>query len=169
MSCVNILDNDLTLVSPATFGEDFACATGTSNHDVLVTATLRFKPNGTWEVLRSPTGGTSSGSWHIGAPANPSDFEVRITGNIQKITTTPGCPDEPPYEETNTPVDTGWLQLNVNRQQVVSAFAHANVLCPEQHEDSTFEFTVQIRQISNHSNTVTDSGSMCAQADAVSL
>lgn len=168
MSCTTIFDNDSTLVQPPTFAQDFGCAFRASNHDAAATSKLRFNPDGTWSVSRT-FGVASNGNWHVGVPANPADFEIRITGNVQRITTTSGTVDclTPPYQETNTAVDTGWLPMNIAREEEAWAYATANIVCDSQDTSTVFTFTVQIRQISNPANTVTGSGSVCAEASAM--
>lgn len=170
MSCVNIVDNDSTLVYPPTFASEFQCAFRASNHNANANARLTFKPDGTWSTARVPVAAANNGNWHIGAPSNPSDFEIRFTGNVQSVTTTSGTPDctTPAYQETNTPVDTGWLSLATMQEFLATAFAASNAICDMQNMVTTFNFTVTIRQISKPANTVTGSGSVCAEADAMS-
>lgn len=169
MSCATIIDNDSTLVTPATFAQEFECAFRASNHDTVANARIRFNPNGTWETSRVPIASQQNGSWHIGAPSNPADFEIRFVGNVRKVTITSGTMDcmTPPYQETNTAVDTGWLPLNIAREYEATAYATANVVCDMQNTVATFTFTITIRQISKPANTVTGSGSVCGEADAM--
>lgn len=169
MSCATIIDNDSTLVTPATFAQEFPCAFRASNHDAAANAKIRFNPDGTWQTARVPVDVAQSGSWHIGAPSNPADFEIRITGNVRTVTTTSGTMDcaTPPYQETNTPIDTGWLSLAVAQEQLAIAYATANVNCTEQSTNTVLTFTATIRQISRPANAVSDSGSVCAEADAM--
>lgn len=170
MSCVNIVDNDSTLVNPATFGQFFPCAARASNHDASATSRIIFNPNGTWQAWRTFSA-ANNGQWHIGAPANPADFEIRFVGNINQITTTsgdPGC-STPALQEFNTPVDSGWLTLNVAHEQAITAYATANAICNMQDTDVTFDFTIYIRQISNNANAVSGSGSICASASAETM
>lgn len=172
MSCVNVLDNDSTLVNPPTYGQSFRCAFRGSNHDAASTSRIRFNTDGSWTVTRSTGGGGASlGSWHVGAPANPGAFEIRFTGNVQEIKNTSGNQDcfTPPVEETNDPVDTGWLSLAVAQEQSVSTFASANVNCNAQDSEAIYEFVIQIRQISNQANAVSTNGSICAGASALTL
>lgn len=169
MSCVNIVDNDSTLVYPPTFAQEFECAFRASNHDASASLRIAFYPDGTWQTRRVPAIGPNNGRWHVGTPANPADFEIRITGNVNKITTTSGTVDcmTPPYQETNTPVDTGWVSLSVMQEYINYAYATANINCDMQNTVATFNFTITIRQISNPANSVTGSGSTCAEADAM--
>lgn len=165
MSCVNVLDNDFTLVSPPTFAQEFACATKASNHNAAALARITFNPDGTWAIFRN-AGAAASGSWHVGAPAVA--FEIRFIGNVQEVTFTSGTVDcdTPAYQETNTPVDSGWLPLSVAQMMEVAAYAVSNVICDSQEMIATFTFSIQIRQISKPTNTVTGAGSICADATA---
>ena len=102
MSCVNVLDNDTTLVPP-TFTGDFPCAEAAvptcNSGGYLKTASanssLTFFSDGTWVVsgygggfancgnsTGSPNGVIASGEWITGA-FNPADYEIRITGQTR--------------------------------------------------------------------------------------
>lgn len=187
MSCVNVLDNDTTLVPP-TFTGAFACAQGavpTCNAGgYLKTGTasssLSFLPDGTWNVngygggfancgsgTGSPNGPIASGQWITGS-FNPADFEIRITGQKRyeydtQAPTGPfsGCPNPQDPIGYDPPFDDGWLPLSAGHS--ISAVTNVNntQVCILSIKAVT-EFTVQIRQISNHANTVTGSGSICA-------
>lgn len=173
MSCANILDNDTTLVAPPTFAQGFECHVRASNHDAAAGAALRFLPNGTWTL--SHGGGLNllmeTGNWHIGAPSNPGDYEVRITGLRDTVfTRTPGLGSSDEctgsYVNDGVAFDTGWVTLSSTALASVNAYAQANVSCNENMTE-TLAFTATIRQISNPSNNVTGSGSICAEADAM--
>lgn len=176
MSCVSILDNDSTLVSPPSFAQNFDCAIRSYTHNAGARSTLNFLPNGTWtlgnEVL-FPNLFVATGSWHVGVPANPADFEIRFTGTVHKIIETQGNNPTPgmecnelPYQETYTPEDSGWQPLNVARAEFITASAIATGRCGQQDTYVDFPFTIQIRQISNNSNAVSGSGTLCAEANA---
>lgn len=169
MSCVNVLDNDTTLLAP-TFGQEFSCAFRASNHNAAANSRIRFNPDGTWIVTRSPLSGPdNTGSWHTGAPANPGDFQIRFTGNIESIILTSGnmsCMTLP-SQVFNTPVDSGWLSLATMQEYMVNAFAASDMNCDSQNMVSTFTFSITIRLAANPANQVTDSGSICAEADAM--
>lgn len=176
MSCVNILDNDNTLVNPPTYAQDFECAVRLYTHNAGARSFINFLPDGTWTVrneMQAPSILIASGSWHVGVPANPADFEIRFTGNVRKVTETQGTNPNPgmeceeiPYQETNTAKDSGWLQLNMAREEFITATALSTGRCGEQNQQVTYTFTIQIRQMSNNSNSVTGNGTLCAEADA---
>ena len=171
MSCVSVLDNDNTLPAP-TFGQEFSCAFRASNHNASANSRIKFNPDGTWVVTRSPLSGPdTTGNWFTGVPPVPADYEIRIVGNTQMIINTSGTMDctTLPYQEFNTPFDTGWLPLGVAREHLVSAFAAADVNCNSQNNTSTSTFTITIRAVANHANNVSASGSICAEADAMTL
>lgn len=171
MSCVNVLDNDNTLPAP-TFGQEFSCAFRASNHNASSNSRIKFNPNGTWVVSRSPLSGPdTTGSWFTGVPPVPADYEIRFVGNIQRVINTSGTMDciTLPYQEFNTPVDTGWLSLATAQEQLVTAFAASDVNCNSQNAVGIFTFNITIRTAANHANNVSASGSICAEADASTL
>lgn len=185
MSCVNILDNDTTLLPP-NFTGVLPCAYAVSewhlNTDstTWATQTLRFKPDGTWEKVNhadNPVSTTvvETGAWIAGA-FNPADYQIRITGvKHTAIYSWPagqwggsdicaGFLGVPPLISYDPPYDTGWLPLNSPRVEATGIGLMGSEICMR-YVDVIDEYTVQIRQISNPANTVTGSGSLCARVE----
>lgn len=208
MSCVNILDNDTTLVPP-TFGGAHSCmlvgpptaGCGGYYHSDSAKVAIVFNPDGTWNLthaghIRTVTisGGTcetvypatqgiaASGVWIAGA-FNPADYEMRAYGtekatftgwpagrfgssDICEGTMTP--PHTPPIVATPWGVgsfDTGWLGLGTNRETQIGRsrnYAGGTISCVE-YEEWEQNFTIELRQISNHANVVTATGKICFQ------
>ena len=177
MSCVNILDNDTTLVSPPTFAQDFECQIRLATHNAGARVTLTFLPNGTWTLTHLAGSGSiveQTGSWYIGVPPNPGLYEIRITGLRDTVDTRwphVANPGEEPclgsYANYGVPFDTGWVALSSSVAALAQASAMSNTFCNENMTES-LAFTVTIRQASNHGNSVTGSGTLCAEADAQS-
>ena len=190
MSCVNVLDNDTTLVPP-TFTGAFPCAeaevptcnSGGYLKSASANSTLTFYPDGTWVVTGygggmancgttsgSPNGVIASGEWITGA-FNPADFEIRVTGqkryeyNTQNPTGPfSGCPNPQDPIGYDPPFDDGWASLSVGHAVTAGVNVNSGQVCILSLKAVT-EFTVQIRQISNPSNSVTGSGSICANVE----
>lgn len=188
MSCVNILDNDTTLVPP-TFGGAHPCVvtqvplcdSGGYMKTANAQSVLRFYPDGTWQVTgsgigsascgntgASPTGILASGFWITGA-FSPSDFEIRFTGTsrIEYDTATPvgalsGCPNPPDPIAYDPPYDTGWLPMS--SVQLINVYANTDCgqVCVIS-ATAIKPFTIQLRQVSNPANAVTGTGSLCAK------
>ena len=99
MSCVNVLDNDTTLVPP-TFTGDHPCVvvavptcnSGGAMKSASASSVMSFNPDGTWQVYGSgggsascgntsaaPSGVLASGNWITGT-FNPAEYEIRFTG-----------------------------------------------------------------------------------------
>lgn len=158
-----------TLVAPAL--TEFGCHFRASSHDAAATSRIRFNPDGTWQVLHGTYGNIAhaSGTWHNGVPNAPAAYQIRITGTEYKTKTRMQNGAEPcdPVADTTIPYDTGWVSLGSSVEQVVSVFAQANVYCSE-NAVGTNTFTVEIREVALPTNTVTASGSICAEADAMS-
>lgn len=112
MSCVNILDNDTTLLPP-TFGGARACmhvgpptaSCGAYYGSDSASVALTFKPDGTWELAQdgsirtltingatcqtvypSQRGVIATGQWITGT-FNPADYEIRIYGTFETVFT----------------------------------------------------------------------------------
>lgn len=190
MSCVNVLDNDTTLVPP-TFGGAHPCVVATVPtcdsggymKNASASSTLSFLPNGTWQVsgngggtsrcgttTAAPSGVLASGNWITGT-FNPAEYEIRFTGQqrFEYDTANPvgalsGCPNPPDPIGYDPLYDSGWLSL-ASLQSVASAgSADCGQVCVIS-VAAIKTFTVQIRQISNPANTVTGSGSICARVN----
>lgn len=187
MSCVNVLDNDTTLVPPS-FTGNHPCAQGAgplcNNPGRIAYAnansTLTFNPDGTWVVTGygggtgecgagtgSPNGVIASGNWITGA-FNPADFEIKITGQKRyEYDTRPpsgpfsGCPNPQDPIGYDPPFDNGWVPASSAPSVQAAMSINSTQVCVISVKAVT-EFTVTIRQISNPSNMVVGSGSVCA-------
>lgn len=173
MSCVNVLDNDTTLVPP-TFAGEHTCASRTSTHDTTAVAILRFLPTGEWQVRAAGVGGSgfvgvlASGSWITGV-FNPADYEIRFQGVQHDEETwalsSPSCGAGDFADDT--PFDSGWLGMGVTReQQVIARHAYAAGYCNSMQTHSSAPINVQIRQIANPANSVSGVATLCAEGDA---
>ena len=187
MSCVNILDNDTTLLPPG-FALAHPCVVASvpncgtqSTKSASAQSTLVFKPDGTWQVTgagagyascgntaASPTGVLASGNWITGA-FSPSDFEIRFTGTQRyEYDTQPpvgiysGCSNPEDPIGYDPPYDTGWMQLSA-QQSIMSSFNINNGQICLISVNAINAFNVQIRQISNPANSVNGAGSLCAR------
>ena len=172
MSCVNIVDNDSTGFSDS-FADNWGCVTHISGRETTVKDKITFYPNGTWSIARTPAmvGDARNGLWMLTPPANPSLYEIRITGTVVVTTTTDhGFPGEPPpstdTDVTSYPVDTGYLSLGVPQGVELTSYALAHLAAPNQGQIAAFDFTVEIRRIANPADNVTASGSFCSSAQA---
>jgi hypothetical protein len=173
MSCVNVIDNDTTLL--ATFPGEYDCASRTSTHDTTAVAILRFLPTGVWEVRAAGSGGTgfvgviATGNWITGT-FNPADYEVRFSGVQHDEETTalssPCCGLGGDFTD-DTPFDSGWLGMGLTReQQIVARHAYSAGACNSMQTISTAPINVQIRNIANPANNVSGVATLCAQGDA---
>lgn len=188
MSCVNILDNDTTLVTPTFTGAHPCTVAQVPNCDAggylktgQASANLQFHPDGTWRVtggggggancggtVASPSGVLASGSWITGA-FTPSDFEVRFTGTqryeydtVPPVGAFSSCPNPEDPIGYDPPYDSGWLPLTAIRQ-IESTISINNTYVCINSVTAINAFNVQLRQISNNANAVNGSGSICAQ------
>lgn len=170
MSCTNILDNDSTLLTPPTYGQSFTCHTKVSNHNAAAASRIQFRPDGTWACKNGTAGNlpNGNGNWYVGIPASPGDYEIRLTGTVVEMTINSGesCA---PSGSSSSPEDSGWVSLNTMFESVVSAYAYASSFCSDAETDTTLDFVIQIRRIANHADSVTASGSICAEASAIAI
>lgn len=187
MSCVNILDNDTTLVTPTFTGAHPCvvaqvplCNSGGFTKSANANSQLTFYPDGTWNVTgagggfancgntsAAPSGVLASGVW-IAGTFSPSDFEIRFTGQQRyEYDTAPpvgalsGCPNPQDPIGYDPPYDTGWLSLSAPQGIASPASTNCGQVCVIS-VDAINAFTVQIRQISNPANAVSGTGSLCA-------
>ena len=190
MSCVNVLDNDTTLVPP-TFTGDHPCVvvavptcnSGGAMKSASASSVMSFNPDGTWQVYGSgggsascgttsaaPSGVLASGNWITGT-FNPAEYEIRFTGQqrFEYDTATPsgplsGCPNPPDPIGYDPPYDSGWLSLASPQSINSAANANCGQVCVIS-VSAIKTFTVQIRRISNPANSVTGSGSICGRVN----
>lgn len=158
-----------TLVDPPTFqdGSDGDCNVAVGAHNAACYQTIDFKTDGTWTIRNHRVGpGTTilSGNWITGT-FTASDYEVRMTGTetLQIIPLGGGGCGSP--TSTDYPRDSGWLTISATRSFSAHAFATKSGSCGEEMID-TLAFSIEIREKANHANTVTGTGSVCADATA---
>lgn len=188
MSCANVFDNDTTLVPPTftgshpcAFGEGPECNDAGNIAYASANSSLTFNPDGTWVVngygngsgncgpgSGGPNGVIASGNWITGT-FNPADFEIRITGQKRyEYDTRPpagafsGCPNPQDPIGYDPLFDNGWQPATSGPSVLAAMNINSTQVCVISVMAVT-EFTVQIRQISNPANTVTGSGSVCAE------
>lgn len=187
MSCVNVLDNDTTLVPPTftgvhpcAHGEGPECDNPSRISYASANSSLVFNPDGTWVVTGygsgtgacgagtgGPNGVIASGNWITGS-FNPADFEIRITGQKRyEYNTRPpsgpfsGCPNPEDPIGYDPPFDNGWQPATSAPNVTAVMNINSTQVCVIT-VNAVTEFTVQIRQISNPANSVTGTGSICA-------
>lgn len=188
MSCVNVLDNDTTLVPPTftgahpcAFGEGPLCNDPGRISYASANSVLTFNPDGTWTVTGygsgtgncgagsgGPNGVIASGNWITGT-FNPAEYQIRITGQkrYEYDTRAPvgpfaGCPNPEDPIGYDPAFDNGWLPLSSPVGISAAMNINSTQVCVISVMAIT-EFAVTIRKISNPANQVNGSGSICAE------
>lgn len=169
--CATVTQNapaGATLVDPPTFqdGSDGSCNVAVGSHNAECYQSIDFRTDGTWTIRNHKVGpGTTilSGNWITGT-FTASDYEVRMTGTEtqQIIPLGSGCGSP---TTTGYPQDSGWLTISAMQTFSAHAFATKSGSCGEEMID-TLAFSIEIREKANHANTVTGTGSVCADATA---
>jgi hypothetical protein len=125
---------------------------------------LTFKPNGTWELGETEMGVGNvldTGTWTSGT-FNPSNYEIRAVGTFSYDHESgggPSCQDPDNYYEDG--FDSGWETLSSNFTIGVSAYTYKDVQCYWAQDINQFSGSIEIRQISNHTNASSTGVNLC--------